>query len=99
MRSAPIQWRVVRALWCSEMRALFLSYTWPGNVRGLENVIERTVILFPLLQKGRTEKSPLYKGGRAQREGIFVRDCAALVWSDVGLFTLVTNRRARPNKL
>ncbi len=37
----------------------------------------------PPFIKGGAENAPFHKGGRAQRGGILVRDCANLMWSDL----------------
>ncbi|MEZ5737864.1 MAG: sigma-54 dependent transcriptional regulator [Novosphingobium sp.] len=44
---------------CSEAMAAFQAYEWPGNVRQLRNVVERTVIMAPRERLGMIEADML----------------------------------------
>ena len=62
----------------SEIESLLLSYDYPGNVRELENILERAFILaggdqlkrddFPILFKRKPETSAIYLNGKSLKE-------------------------------
>src|SRR4029077_11094015 len=61
--------RPVRQL-SEELQQLFLRYEWPGNIRELENMIKRIVILQDeqlvvreMTRSGRVVAAPAYAGG------------------------------------
>jgi two-component system, NtrC family, response regulator len=49
---------------------VLLSHSWPGNIRELENAIERAVVLCPSFELTSDDLPPSLRGGRAQTSDI-----------------------------